>query len=108
MSHYVLIQSKSPWESDSEGRTFSLVRDLADAGHRVTLFLVQNGVLATRSGSNGIDYGELTDSNVRILADDFSLRERGIHTEAIKRGVNVGQIGDLVDLIASGTKTIWC
>ncbi len=51
MSKYVLIQSKSPWESGDAGQFYGLARDLVDAGAEVTFFLVQNGVMGPRTGA---------------------------------------------------------
>src|SRR5712664_876736 len=45
MSRYILIQSKSPWESGDVGHFYALARELGDRGE-VTFFLVQNGVMA--------------------------------------------------------------
>jgi hypothetical protein len=43
-----------------------------------------------------------------VLADDFSLRERGIEPGEIAPGVREASIDTLVDLIMRpGTKTLW-
>jgi hypothetical protein len=45
---------------------------------------------------------------VRLLADDFSLSERGIQPAEFEPGVSAASIDDLVDMIARpGTKAIW-
>ena len=76
MSRYLLIQSKSPWESADVDQFYSLARDLGRTGSDVTLFLVQNGVMAARTGAKDASLDQLLSGNVRVLADDFSLRER--------------------------------
>jgi hypothetical protein len=45
---------------------------------------------------------------VRVLADDFSLRERGIAGNDLRAGVSQSSVGALVEMLARGeTKAIW-
>jgi sulfur relay (sulfurtransferase) complex TusBCD TusD component (DsrE family) len=53
MANDLIIESRDPWESRDVDFVVSLASDLARAQHQVTLFLVQNGVLATRRGDAG-------------------------------------------------------
>ncbi|HTM20647.1 MAG TPA: hypothetical protein VL172_09075 [Kofleriaceae bacterium] len=107
MSRYVLIQSKSPWESGDVGQFYQLAGELAQAGGEVTFYLVQNGVMAARSGAVDADFDRLLRGKVRVVADDFSLRERAIEAGALKSGVTAGSIDAVVDLLASGAKAMW-
>lgn len=107
MSKYILIQSKSPWESGDIGHFYSLARELGQAGGEVTFFLVQNGVMAARTGAQDAALDQLIASKVRVLADDFSLRERAIDQGALKAGVKTGAIDEVVDLLAGGAKALW-
>jgi sulfur relay (sulfurtransferase) complex TusBCD TusD component (DsrE family) len=107
MSKYVLIQSKSPWESGDVGWFYALARELGNAGGEVTLFLVQNGVMAARAGAKDAGFDRLLGDKVRVLADDFSLRERAIDRSALKSGVKPGPIDEVVDLLAAGAKALW-
>jgi hypothetical protein len=71
------------------------------------VFLIQNGVLPARSGSRYAGrFAELTRSGVRVLADDFSLRDRAVRRLA--DGVKPANVETLVTLaLTEGTKTIW-
>ena len=51
----------------------------------MTLFLVQNGVLGARESPRSERLAELAALGVEILADEFSLRERGIRVERLAR-----------------------
>lgn len=106
MSRYVLIQSKSPWESAGVGQFYALARQLGEVGE-VTLFLVQNGVMGARTGAKDPALDELLSGRIRVLADDFSLRERAIEQGAIKRNVKSSTIDEVVDLLAGGAKALW-
>jgi hypothetical protein len=107
VSRYVLIQSKSPWESGDVGQFYALAGELSQAGNDVTFFLVQNGVMPARTGAKDAGLDQLLNSKVRVLADDFSLRERSINREALKSGVSSSPIDEVVDQLASGAKALW-
>lgn len=107
MQRYVLIQSKSPWESTSASEFYALAKELGDTGGDVTLFLVQNGVMGARSGAQDTTLDQVLRGKVRVLADDFSLRERGIGHGAVKAGVQPSSIDLVVDLLAGGAKALW-
>jgi len=42
-----------------------------------------------------------------VLADEFSLRERGIKPDALREGVRSAPLDVLVDQLADGRKTMW-
>jgi predicted peroxiredoxin len=108
MAKYLLIESKSPWESGDVGYAFGLARDLASAGNEVTLYLVQNAVMPLRKGAKDGGLGELiSGGKVKVLADDFSLRERAIGNDKLVGGVKVAGIETVVDALADGVKAIW-
>jgi hypothetical protein len=49
----------------------------------------------------------LAKEGVEVLADDFSLRERGIVAGRLASGVKSAPIDVVVDQLADGRKTIW-
>jgi predicted peroxiredoxin len=108
MNKVLLIHSKSPWESAQHQYVYGLARDLAAAGSDVTLYLVQNGVMPARKGAKATGLG-LKDlvGKVKILADDFSLRERSIQSADLIDGVKSSSIDVVTDLLAEGAKAIW-
>ena len=107
MSKYVLIESRDPWEQGDARYFYDLAGELAAKGHDVVLFLVQNGVLGVRKGSSSTLVQKAIDSRVRVLLDDFSLRERGIDEGERTSGTTVSSIDALVDLLAEGRKVLW-
>jgi hypothetical protein len=107
VSKYLMIQSKSPWESGDVGQFYALARELGSAGGEVTFFLVQNGVMPARTGAHDAAFDRLLGDKVRVVADDFSLRERAIDGAALKAGVKAGSIDEVVDLLAAGAKALW-
>ena len=52
--------------------------------------------------------GRLADAGVMLLADDLSLRERGIKADELAPGVRESGIDTLVDaLVQEKTKALW-
>jgi sulfur transfer complex TusBCD TusB component (DsrH family) len=106
VERYLLIESSSPWKSAETAEFYRLARDLALQGHEVTLYLVQNGVLAARAGAREAGLAEVS-ARVRVLADDFSMRERGISVGDLRAPVLPAGIEHVADLLAEGVRAVW-
>lgn len=107
-THYVFIESRDPFDSADAGFVADTAAALRRRGRAVTVFLVQNGVLATRAGARGSDVPRLTNAGVTVLADEFSLAERGIESAELGAGVRPCGIDAVVDLLVQpGTKALW-
>ena len=105
MAQYLLIESRDPFESNDVGYYYELAKALVEGGNQVTLFLAQNGVLAARPSAHSAALGTLARSGVTVLADDFSLQERGI--TRLAEGVAAAPIEVVVDYLVAGHKTLW-
>lgn len=105
MKNYLLIESRDPFESNDVLYYYELSKGLVEAGNEVTLFLVQNGVLAARPSVHSASLTALCQSGVKVLADDFSLQERGI--SKLADGVLASPIDVVVDHLEAGHKTLW-
>jgi hypothetical protein len=105
MNEYLLIESRDPFESNDVAHYYDLACGLVEAGNRVTVMLVQNGVLAARAAAQAPGLRALITAGVKVLADDFALAERGI--KRLADGVQVASIELLVDHLEAGHKTLW-
>ena len=105
MGEYLLIESRDPFESNDVGYYCELARGLAEAGNQVTIFLVQNAVLAARPSAQAPQLRALAGSGVKIFADDFALKERGM--TRLLDGVQIAPIDIVVDHLEAGHKTLW-
>jgi sulfur relay (sulfurtransferase) complex TusBCD TusD component (DsrE family) len=105
MAQYLLIESRDPFESNDVTYYYDLAKGLVEVGNQVTLFLVQNGVLSARPSAKSAALGALARDGVTVLADDFSLQERGI--AKLAEGVAAAPIDVVVDHLAAGYKTLW-
>jgi hypothetical protein len=107
MTEYLLIGSCDPFESKDVARLYTLAGDLARNGDRVTLFLVQDGVLAARDSACSPELTAVAGDGVEVLADEFSLIERGIFPTGLVPGVSPAPLDAVVDELARGCRAIW-
>jgi len=115
MADYILIESRDPFESAEVGGFLDLADGLAKEGGAVTLFLVQNAVMAARHGahvnfpdnSHVRSLAALAANGVKVLADSFSLQERGISPNRLIAGITVAPLSAVIDHMAAGRKALW-
>lgn len=108
MTNYVFIESRDPFESRDTQFVVETATTLVQRGHQVTVFLVQNGVLGARRNIGESNLSRMVESGISLLADDFSLCERGIQSEDLQPGIQATSIETLVTaLVQENTKAIW-
>src|SRR5438552_18875438 len=107
MDKYLLIESRDPFDNNVVARQYELAVNLVKEGNQVTLFLVQNGVLPARRGSLSELLTNTARAGVEVLADDFSLRERGIAASRLADGVKAAPHSVVIDQLADGRMAIW-
>ncbi|HEV8321218.1 MAG TPA: DsrE family protein [Myxococcota bacterium] len=107
MAKYLLIESRDPFETNDVAYYYDLAAGLAKDGNEVTLFLVQNGVLPARKSTRSGALTALVSAGVKVLADEFSLRERGIAAARLLSGVSPAKIDVVVDQLEEGRKALW-
>ena len=107
MAKYLFIESRDPFDSADSQYFAELVEGISNRGNETTLFLVQNGVLPLRRGAKHNEtVSKLVNGKVKVLADGFSLNERGINNPM--DGVETSDMDRLVDLLLEpGVKAIW-
>src|SRR5690349_12232878 len=108
MSRYLLIETKPPLEGGDYA--FDLGKQLRAERHDVTIYLLQDAVFAAR---RKFERGErlVTEArqhDVTLLADEISLRQRGVTAERLSREVRPSNMGELVDLLMERSdKAVW-
>ncbi len=109
MSNYLFVETRDPFEFADVGQLYDLAGELSGGGHDVTVFLVQNAVLGARSGAKANALQSLAGGGkVTVLADDYSLGERGITPDGLSAGVTVSTMDTLVDLmLEDAPKVVW-
>ncbi len=107
MSSYVLIESRDPFESTGFSQRCELAAALVADGASVTLFLLENGVLAARKAARTRPLEQVGRAGISVLADEFALRERGIAVAELVHPVKPVSLDALVERLGSGARVIW-
>lgn len=107
MSHYLLIETRTTWESGHVTEFLELAGALADGGNRVDLFLIQNGALMAYPKIEPRLEELIGRNGLTIWADDFSLAARS-HPQDPLNGVRIGGADALIELLTQpGCKATW-
>ena len=108
MAEYLLIESRDPFESRDTQFLADTSVQLKSRGNIVTVFLVQNAVLAARREARYSCVPQLGEAGVEVLADEFSLHERGIEPQELHAAIRPTSIETIVDLLVQrDTKAVW-
>lgn len=108
MSQYLFIESQDPFEDKGAEAYLATALELSKRNEPVTVFFVENGAHAVRNGAQVPIRDALHSAGARLKVDGFALRERGIKADRLAAGIEVGDVDDMVDLLASpDTKAIW-
>jgi sulfur relay (sulfurtransferase) complex TusBCD TusD component (DsrE family) len=107
MPSYLLIESRDPFESAGYSRRCELAIVLLTDGAGVTLFLIENGVIASRAAARVPELEKLAKAGVSILADEFALRERGIAVAELAACVKSTRLEMLVEMLGAGARALW-
>jgi intracellular sulfur oxidation DsrE/DsrF family protein len=107
MSSYLLIESRDPFSSPAVAGHVELAAGLRRGGSEVAIYLVQDGVLPCRAGADGDALHEAVAAGVEVLADDWSLRERGIRDADLARGIRPASVGFVIERLAGAWKAVF-
>ncbi len=101
MESVLLLVNGAP-SSPNAQRAWQIAQTLRDQGNRVTLFLIQDGVLAARKGESALhDLGDLA---CYALGEDLQLR--GFAASNLREQVKIADYGRLVDLFDQHERVI--
>lgn len=107
MSHYVIVETGDSAEPGAPNQGIETATNLAANGNDVTVFLVQNGVFLARRGARYNGHTSAQKVSMTLLADDFSLRERGIGADQLSPDISASPLESVVDRLVAGSKVLW-
>lgn len=107
MTKYVLVESRDPFESRSFAARCELAAQLQASGAAVMLMLVENGVLGARARAAPRELERTARAGVRVAADGFALRERGIEVSELPTYVEASSLDALLEPIGAGACVLW-
>ncbi|MEU9349570.1 hypothetical protein AB0D65_00760 [Streptomyces griseoloalbus] len=104
---YFLIESKGNWAGPNAGTFLMDAVALAEAGHRVRVLLVEDGVL-TAVGTDAPEIRRLAGAGAEILVDDFSAAQRALSATTLSPHVRlVGMDVAAAALTEDGCRGVW-
>lgn len=108
MARYLLIETKSPLEGGDYA--FEIGKQLREPNHDVTIYLLQDAVFTARGGFARGEalVADAKRHNLHVLADEVSLRQRGVTAARLSDQVRTSTMNDLVGvLLERSDKAIW-
>ncbi len=108
MGSYLLVETRTSWESSEVVGFFDMAEALADQGNQVDLVLMQNAVVMAKVGQQSRLLELAERSNVTLWADDFSLAERAISESELEGVVALTTMQAFVTMLTRPeNKPIW-
>ncbi|HEY7640469.1 MAG TPA: DsrE family protein [Steroidobacteraceae bacterium] len=105
MPGYLLIESRDPFDSKGFSQRCELALILKSEDAEVSVFLLENAVLGARATAKLAGLDKLAKAGVRLFADEFALRERGV-TE-LAPNIHAAGLETLIGELAAGAKALW-
>jgi len=104
---YFLIESKGNWAGPNAGTFLMDAVALAEAGHRVRVFLVEDGVLSA-AGEGAPELARLAEAKVEVYADDFSVAQRALTATALSPHVVLANMDTVAAALAEDDcRAVW-
>jgi predicted peroxiredoxin len=104
---YLLIESKGNWAGPTAGAFLLDAAALAEAGHRVRVFLVEDGVLSA-VGTGVPEIERLAAAGAEILVDDFSAAQRALGATRLSPHVRLAGMDAVAAALAEdGCRGVW-
>lgn len=105
MKELLIVETRDAAEHRGPERDAELATGMRRAAVPTTIFLTENGVFAARHGHKMLD--DAMAAGVAVVADSFALSERGIEPEELRDGIDVSDVGLVVDRLAAGSCVVW-
>ncbi|MFI9100879.1 hypothetical protein ACIGXA_10150 [Streptomyces fildesensis] len=105
-AEFLLIETRAAATVDGAGFSQDALLQ-AQAGHNVLLLLIQDGVTLAMPGRSA-EVEALIATGARVLADGFSLAQRGLERSALLPGTEVTELAAVADaLLDPAVKVVW-
>ncbi len=106
MSSLLLVLSKDPYTTETPDLVLDIGLNAKGKGNNVTLYLVEDGVTAARKSEFGNKLASAQKKGIKIYADDKAVLSRSL-TNKLINGVEIKEIGTLLDFIMDYDKVAW-
>lgn len=106
MGDYLLVESRDPDEASAPGAFMRDAVRLAQAGHRLSVYLVQEGVLA--AVRRRPEVAAVLRAGATVSVDNASMVRRALDTERLVPGVRIDGIDALAaKVLEAGVAVVW-
>ncbi len=107
MTDLLVIMSKDPFTTETPELALNIGCNAVSKGNNVAFYLVEDGVTAARDHEFGKRLKEVQkELGIKLYADDRAVASRGIGDKLID-GVEVKEIGTLLDFIMGSDRVVW-
>jgi len=106
MTNLLLVLSKDPYTTEIPDLVLDIGLNAKEKGNDVSIYLIEDGVTAARKSEFGNKLAETQKKGMKIFADDKAVLSRSL-TNKIIGGVEIKEIGTLLDYIMEYDKVVW-
>jgi sulfur relay protein TusB/DsrH len=107
MAKLLMIMSKDPFTTETPDLALNVGCNAVSKGHDVSFYLVEDGVTAARDHEFGKRLTAVQkELGIKIYADDKAIASRGIGNKLME-GIEVREIGTLLDFIMDSDRVVW-
>jgi sulfur relay (sulfurtransferase) complex TusBCD TusD component (DsrE family) len=107
MKKWLIVNTRDAFESHECQAITELAVGLQTAGNTVNVFLVENGVLSARRGTEVSALTQLLKGGIDVAVDAFSARERGLNSDSLSPGIELAPINYVLDRLSDNWHVIW-
>ncbi|MCX9084189.1 MAG: DsrE family protein [Candidatus Methanoperedens sp.] len=106
MTDILLVLSKDPYTTETPDLVLDIGLNAREKGNSVSLYLIEDGVTAARKSEFGNKLTAAQQKGIKIYADDKAVLSRSL-TGKLIGGVEVKEIGTLLDFIMQKDRAVW-
>lgn len=106
MTNLLLVLSKDPYTTETPDLVLDIGLNAKEKGNNVSLYLVEDGVTAARKSEFGNKLSASQKKGIKIYADDKAVLSRAL-TNKIIGGVEIKEIGTLLDYVMEYDRVVW-
>jgi sulfur relay (sulfurtransferase) complex TusBCD TusD component (DsrE family) len=106
MTDLLLVLSKDPYTTETPDLVLDIGLNAREKGNDVSFYLIEDGVTAARISEYGNKLAAAQEKGIKIYADDKAVLSRSL-TDKLIGGVEIKEIGTLLDFIMQKDRTAW-
>ncbi|PWB53980.1 MAG: hypothetical protein C3F06_05390 [Candidatus Methanoperedenaceae archaeon] len=106
MTNLLLVLSKDPHTTETPDLVLDIGSNAKEKGNNVSFYLIEDGITAARKSDFGNKLAAAQKKGIKIFADDKSVLSRAL-TDKLIDGVEIKEIGTLLDYIMEYDRVVW-